>query len=163
MPKLSARWDFDGDHKPIDLLPDRREDTAMTRSDEAGSSDGEMRLYDRIGGEDAIADLVVEFYVKVLGDPELNPFFKDVKIERLHVMQREFFSAALDGPIKYTGKPLHSVHAGRGIRPRHMKRFVGHMLETLEKFDLSEGERSDIISRINTNADEIMGGYGSGG
>lgn len=120
-------------------------------------------LYERIGGEEAITDMVTEFYAKVLADTELRPFFKDIKIERLHTMQREFFSAALDGPIHYSGRPLHSVHAGLGIKPKHMKRFVEHMLDTLDRFDLSERDRSDIISRINTYADEIMGGFGVDG
>lgn len=121
-------------------------------------------LYARVGGEEAITGMVSEFYSKVLADPELRPFFKDTKIERLHAMQREFFSAALGGPIKYTGRPLRSVHAGLGIKPDHMKRFVDHLLETLDRFDLSEEEQRDIIARINTYADEIMGGgYGLDG
>ena len=120
-------------------------------------------LYERVGGEQGIKDLVVEFYVRVMADPELAPFFRDTEIERLHRMQREFFSAALDGPIEYTGRPLHSVHAGRGIQAKHMKLFVDHMLGTLERYDLSEEELRDIISRINTYADEIMGGYGTDG
>jgi len=124
---------------------------------------GAPTLYERIGGEQTIEGMVVEFYVKVLADPKLAPFFKDTKIERLHRMQREFFSAALDGPIKYTGRPLHSVHSGLGITPDHMKRFVGYMLETLERFDLTENDLRDVISRINTYADEIMGGYGTDG
>ena len=122
------------------------------------NQDEPQSLYERVGGEEAIAEMVVDFYIKVLADPELRPFFKQAPNERLHTMQREFFSAALGGPINYTGRPLHSVHAGRGIKPVHMKRFVNHMFETLDRFDLTEKERSDAIARINTYADEIMGG-----
>jgi hemoglobin len=132
----------------------------VSSTDDAGERPS---LYERVGGEPAIEGMVVEFYVKVMADPELIPFFKDTQVERLHRMQREFFSAALDGPINYTGRPLHSVHANRGIKPKHMKRFVAHMLDTLEGFDISEDERRDIIGRINTYADEIMGGYGTDG
>ena len=135
----------------------------MRESNSSSDTDGGQSLYDRIGGEEAISGMVVEFYVKVMADPELSPFFKNTQIDRLHRMQREFFSAALDGPIQYTGRPLHSVHAGMGIKPEHMKRFVGHMLDTLERFDLSEDESRDIIGRINMYADEIMGGYGTDG
>ena len=123
----------------------------------------EQTLYDRIGGEEAITGMVTEFYTKVLTDDELRPFFKGVEIERLHRMQREFFSAALGGPIKYSGRPLHSVHAGRGIKPKHMSRFVDHLFTVLDGYELDEGDRSEVISRVNTYADEIMGGYGDGG
>ena len=136
----------------------------MADSDSTSSDSTSQSLYERVGGEEAIREMVVEFYVKVLADPLLAPFFKDSELEPLHLMQREFFSAALGGPINYTGRPLHSVHAGRGIRPEHMKRFVGHMLDTLDVYSFTEGERNEVISRINTYADEIMGGgYGAGG
>ncbi|MFT4548392.1 MAG: hemoglobin [Pseudoalteromonas tetraodonis] len=127
------------------------------------SEESEQSLYDRIGGDEVITGMVSEFYTKVLADEDLRPFFKNVEIERLQTMQREFFSAALDGPINYSGRPLHTIHAGLGIKPRHMKAFVGHLLTTLEGYDLSERDTQDIISHINTYADEIMGGYGTGG
>lgn len=127
------------------------------------SEESEQSLYDRIGGDEAVTGMVSEFYTRVLTDEDLQPFFKDVEVERLQTMQREFFSAALDGPINYSGRPLHSVHAGRGIKPQHMKSFVGHLLATLESYDLSDRDTDDIISRVNTYADEIMGGYGSAG
>ena len=125
--------------------------------------ESEKILYDRIGGDEVVTGMVSEFYSKVLADEELRPFFKNVKIERLHSMQREFFSAALGGPINYSGRPLAAVHAGLRIKPRHMKGFVGHLLTTVEGYGLTEQDTQDIISRINTYADEIMGGYGSGG
>ena len=127
------------------------------------SDESEQSLYDRIGGDEVINGMVSEFYSKVLADPVLRPFFKDVKLERLHNMQRELFSAALGGPIQYSGRPLHSVHAGRGIKPKHMSRFVDHLFTVLDGYELDEGDRSEVISRVNTYADEIMGGYGDGG
>ena len=63
-------------------------------------------LFERVGGEQTIAEVVYNFYERVLADPELKPFFKNTSMDKLRRMQREFFSAALDGPIKYTGKPL---------------------------------------------------------
>ena len=130
-------------------------------SDDAKNN--EPNLYERVGGEDGIAKLVDAFYVEVLADPELAPFFTDVAIEKLLNMQRELFAAALDGPVNYTGRPLAHVHHGMGIKPSHMARYVGHLLSTLEGFDLDDGDRDDIISRINIYADEIMGGAGLDG
>jgi hemoglobin len=118
----------------------------------------EQTLYDRIGGHDTVSRLIVGFYQRVLADPDLRPFFEDVPVDKLTHMQSEFFATALDGPLEYTGRPLHEVHAGLGIRPRHLKLFLDHLLETLEEFDVSRDDRYDIVSRINTYADEITGG-----
>lgn len=114
-------------------------------------------LYERIGGEAGITATVDEFYRRVLADPELAPFFATTPMDKLRRMQREFFAAALDGPLTYTGRTMSEVHAGRGIRPRHLKRFVDHLLETLRDQDIDEDDAYEIASRINTWADEITG------
>ncbi len=117
----------------------------------------EATLYDRIGGQDAVKRLIVDFYRRVLTDPDLRPFFEDVPVEKLQHMQAEFFSMALDGPHAYSGRPIGEVHAGLGIRPHHLQRFLDHLIETLEGFDIDRDDRYDIVSRVHRSADEITG------
>lgn len=126
-------------------------------------SDNEATLYDRIGGEEAIERLVGEFYRRVLADALLSPFFAQANLPKLHLMQREFFSAALGGPIEYSGVTLSHSHQGRGIERKHFARFVELMLEVLEEFDLSDNEVNQIIARINTYTDDVIGGAGLDG
>ncbi len=125
--------------------------------------DGGTTLYDRIGGGDTVRRLVTDFYQRVLADPDLRPFFEDVPVDKLAHMQSEFFATALDGPLEYTGRPLSEVHAGLGIRPHHIQLFLDHLLETLEGYEIGRDDRYDIVSRINTYADEITGGVGVDG
>ena len=120
-------------------------------------SNGSTSLYERLGGERAIAAVVQDFYGRVLSDPELAPFFAGVETERLARMQREFFAAALGGPIRYSGRPLNAVHAGLGIRPRHLARFLEHLMATLADRALTESDRYDVYSRIHRYADDITG------
>ncbi len=46
---------------------------------------------------------------------------------------------------------------GRGITIEHFRRFIDHLMDTLKDHDLSEEDAYDIISRLNTYADEIIG------
>jgi hemoglobin len=116
-------------------------------------------LYERVGGAGSIGHLVAAFYRRVLADPELSPFFADTSVETLQRMQAEFFAAAFDGPIQYSGRTLAEVHSGRGIRARHLRRFLEHLMDTLSDeasgVDLDENDRFEIYSRISTYADEI--------
>lgn len=114
-------------------------------------------LFERVGGEQGVARLIQAFYARVLADPELSPFFTETSMERLRRMQRAFLSAALDGPIVYTGRTLAEVHYGRGIRPPHLQRFVEHLLAALRGFDVGEDDVEAIRARIATYADEITG------
>jgi hemoglobin len=114
-------------------------------------------LFERVGGERGIAALVDSFYARVLADPELAPFFAATSMDRLRTMQRAFFSAALDGPFVFAGRPLATVHYGRGIRPPHLRLFVDHLIETLRAFEIDEEDVLAIDARIATYADEITG------
>ena len=73
------------------------------------------------------------------------------------------FAEALDGPIRYTGRPLGEVHAGLGIQPRHLQRFLEHLLATLEHEDLGSDDRYEIYDRIARRADEITATTGVDG
>lgn len=125
--------------------------------------DKPQSLYDRVGGEQAVAELVHDFYDRVLADPELQPYFEHTSMDKLRRMQREFFSAAMDGPITYTGKPLSHVHHGRGITNHHFALYVGHLLDTLQNRGIDDQDVQDIIGRIRTYANDITGGVGSAG
>jgi hemoglobin len=114
-------------------------------------------LYDRIGGAPVIETLIPAFYARILSDPDLAPFFKHASMESLHGMQQQFFAMALDGPVTYTGRPLGSVHHGRGITTAHFSRFVHHLLETLSAIGVSTQEADEVIARIDTFSNEITG------
>ncbi|MDP0491364.1 MAG: group 1 truncated hemoglobin [Verrucomicrobiota bacterium JB023] len=124
-------------------------------------------LYERIGGEEGISKLIDQFYERVLADEELAPFFQHTPIEKLQRMQKEFFSEALGGPLFYSGKPLRQVHAGKGIRKEHLRRFTDHLKGTLESeqagLNLSAEDIHAIHSRIALEADEIAGQPGEAG
>lgn len=114
-------------------------------------------LYDRLGGDAGIESLVVAFYVRVLADPELAPFFRNTPLDKLHTMQREFFAMALGGPVSYSGKPIAHVHHGRGITTKHFGRFVECLVQTLEDKGVSEAESAEVIDHINSYANEVTG------
>ncbi len=125
--------------------------------------DKQQTLFERVGGEKVIVEFIHEFYDRVIADPELKPFFENASMSKIRRMQREFFSAALDGPITYTGKPLSYVHHGRGITKHHFALYVGHLIDTLLDHGIDEQDAQNIISRINTYANDITGDVGAAG
>jgi len=115
-------------------------------------------LFDRIGGEAAIANLVDQFYDRVLDDPELEPYFKYAPMEKLRSILREFFAAALAGPVTYSGQPLDYIHQGRGITTRQLTRFMNHLVATIQHVHPNEQEVSEMVGRISTYADQVLDG-----
>lgn len=120
-------------------------------------SDQTPTLYEQIGGEKMIDALVLTFYSKVFADPELAPFFKHTPVERLHNMQKQFFTMATGGPVEYTGKSLAHAHHGHGITAHHFARFTSHLLETLLVLGVTQDDADQIVERLNALANEVTG------
>jgi hemoglobin len=123
---------------------------------DTSSATADSSLFDRIGGSAAVTSLVDDFYKRVTADPELSPYFKGVAMEKLRRMQFEFFSAALGGPEKYTGRSIVHAHQTHRINLQAFQRFVAHLFATLERYPLSEQERYDIITRINLYTNDVV-------
>ena len=118
-------------------------------------------LFDRIGGASAVDEMVDAFYVRVLADHELRPFFDGVSIDRLRNMQKEFFAAALEGPMTASDQDLARAHHGLGISREHVTRFVRHLIAVLDSRDaITRSDAMEIIFRIATFADDVVGDSG---
>ena len=120
-------------------------------------------MYDEVGGEAAVRALVGDFYQRVFADPELRPFFADAQRDRRERMQFEFFSAALGGPIEFSGTTLRDAHAGRHIGTAQLTLFTQHLLDTMKERELSPAAVDMIIDRISRYADDIVGGSAEDG
>jgi len=114
-------------------------------------------LYDRLGGEAAIAAITKDFYGRVMNDSELKPFFEHSSIEKQLEMQNQFLSQAFGGTTAYTGKPLAHAHHGRGISTKYFAKFVQYFLETLRDCGVSNEDADEVISRLNALSNEITG------
>lgn len=115
------------------------------------------QLFERIGGAEAVAEIVRDMYRRVLADPELAHFFTKVDIERLQRMQFEFIASALGGPIQYSGAELHAIHKGRGIQAQHFSQFVGHLASAMEDRGISQQDIDQMLGRMAMFRDRITG------
>jgi len=104
-----------------------------------------------------IETITKAFYDRVLKDAELKPFFIHTDMSKQVNMQRGFLSAALGGPMVYSGKSLAHAHQGMGIKTQHFALFVQHFLDTIREHGVSEQEADEVIGRLNTYSNEITG------
>ena len=104
----------------------------------------EVSIYELMGGEPALAAVVDDFYGRVLGDPQLVPFFAGANMSKLKGRQVEFFAAALGGPDVYQGGSMRQVHLGRGISQANFDKVAFHLGDALA----AAGVPAEVISRI---------------
>lgn len=96
----------------------------------------EQNLYEKVGGEEAIAKVVDYFYNElVLKDEMVNQFFEGVDMEKQKSHQTKFISFALGGPKNYSGKSMAKAHEGMNLQPEHFNAITTHLHDALAHFE----------------------------
>jgi hemoglobin len=116
----------------------------------------EVSIYELIGGEPALVAVVDGFYGRVLGDPQLAPFFAGANMPKLKGRQVEFFAAALGGPDVYQGGSMRRVHAGRGIGQADFDKVAFHLAGALAAAGVPAETITRIAAAVTPLASEIV-------
>lgn len=115
-----------------------------------------MSIYDDIGGAAAISVAVTVFYNRVTADPDLEPWFSGIDLDRLKGHQRAFLTAALGGPDVFSGRSMQSAHAGLGITIEAFDRVLEHLAYTLFDLGLGRDQVAAIVDGLRPMADEVV-------
>ena len=88
-------------------------------------------LYERIGGQAAIAAAVDVFYEKVMADERTRHFFASLDMPAQIAKQRSFLTVAFGGPDEYKGRDLKTAHAhlvkDKGLTDLHFDAIAEHV------------------------------------
>jgi hemoglobin len=125
----------------------------------AGAQEKPKSLYARLGGYDAIAAVVDDFFGRMMKDPQLSRFFvgfgADSK-KRIRQLTVDFLCAATGGPCYYTGRTMKATHTGMGITESDWDVSVKHLVATLDKFKVPAKEKSEVLAAISAQKADIV-------
>ena len=113
-------------------------------------------LYKRLGGEDAIAAVVDEFYDRIMSDEQVAGYFSDVDMQKQRAHQAQFISSVTGGPVEYSGGEMETVHADMGITPTDFQAIATHLDNALVEFDVGESDRQAVLEEIASYQDAIV-------
>lgn len=114
-------------------------------------------IYEQIGGQEALAAVVDDFYERVLADEDLRVFFNGANMNKLKGRQVEFFAGALGGPDVYDGPSMREAHRGRGIEQAHFDRVAVLLSDSLLDAGVPGETVEQIIAAIAPLAGDIVG------
>ena len=115
-----------------------------------------MSLFDRLGQEAGIRTAVDDFYVRVVADPQLAPYFEGIDLPRLRRHQTALLVQVTGGPVGYSGRDLAEGHAGLGITPADFDRVVGHLVDTLTALGVSGADIGAVGEALTAHRDDIV-------
>ena len=115
-----------------------------------------VSTYERVGGRDAVALMVDDFYRRVLDDPEVAPYFDGIDLARLKSHQRSFIAAAIGGSEPYQGRGMSGAHAGLNITDDHFDLVVGHLVDALSGLDVDSETIEQVAAKLEPLRGEIV-------
>jgi hemoglobin len=119
-------------------------------------------LYDRLGGIYNIATVVDDFIDRIMVDDRLNA---NPRVDEAHhrvlppgfrYLVTEMLAEAAGGPQHYTGRSLEESHRELEITPDEWRAFMDDLNQTLDKFDVPQQERSEVVTIVETTRDGIV-------
>ncbi|WP_180320580.1 group I truncated hemoglobin [Alkalihalobacterium alkalinitrilicum] len=117
----------------------------------------EQTIYEKLGGEDAIAKVVDYFYTElVLKDDTVNHFFKHTDMEKQRRHQTKFISFALGGPNQYSGQSMEKAHEGMNIQPEQFEAIAKHLHTALAHYGVNESDIDTALSKVASLKDDII-------
>ncbi|MBL8799904.1 MAG: group 1 truncated hemoglobin [Planctomycetia bacterium] len=127
-----------------------------------GAKPAEVKLWDRLGGLDAVTKVVDDFVALAAEDPKVN-FTRDGKLkftdEQVAALKKSlvaFVSAASGGPLKYTGKSMKESHQGLGVTDAEFDATVDVLLKALDKNGVKEEEAKALRAAVETTRKDIV-------
>jgi hemoglobin len=119
----------------------------------------EKTLYERLGGYDALSAVVNDLLPRLMSDTRLGRFWEnrgDDGINREKQLLIDYLCSSAGGPLLYTGRDNKTSHKGMGISESDWEKFTGHLNATLDKFQLPQQERGDVLGFIESTKADIV-------
>ena len=116
-------------------------------------------LYQRLGGYDAIAASVDDFFGRLAGDKLNGRFLATLSADRAKIARQltvDFICEKAGGPCFYLGRDMKESHAGMGITKADWDASVVHLNATLDKFKVEGKTRDDFVAMIAALEDDIV-------
>lgn len=150
-------------------------DVVQAPSSQAILAKGKLTLFDRLGGETGISNIVGDFLPRALNDPRINwardgvtqgGIFRpdksvtwdatpeDIRNLEKHLVQ--FLSLAAGGPAEYDGRGMKSVHADMKITNHEFDATVGDFKASLDKLLIPDREQKELLAIIESTRPQVV-------
>jgi hemoglobin len=145
-------------------------------TNKAAQVEGKLALFDRLGGEAGLSNIVADFMPRALQDPRVNWERKGIKrggfsihrnesvtweagaaavaILKKHLIQ--FLSLATGGPSRYDGGDIVATHEDMRITNAEFDATIGDLKATLDKLQIPNKEQKELLAIVESTRPQIV-------
>lgn len=134
-----------------------------TTTEGSGSATGAQKsLYERLGGQPAVAAVVDDFVANVAADNRINHFFTSAagdpeEMKHFKQMLNDQICEATGGGCKYTGKSMPDAHKGMAITDADFTALVEDLKKSLDKLHVGDQEQNELLTALGGLKGDIVG------
>ncbi|HEX4264003.1 MAG TPA: group 1 truncated hemoglobin [Verrucomicrobiae bacterium] len=145
-------------------------------TNQAARAVGKLSLYERLGGEVGISNIVVDFIPRAMQDPRVNWDRKGEKVgglsihrsksvawdpspENVAMLQKhmvQFLTLAAGGPAHYEGKEIKQTHADMHISNAEFDSTLGDLKASLDKLQVPNTEQKELLAIVESTRPMIV-------
>ncbi len=156
----------------------RADGTSAGATNKPAQVEGKLALFDRLGGDAGLSNIVTDFMPRALQDPRVNWPRKGVKrggfIFRRHGSESiawnpssenqatlkkhlvQFLALATGGPAQYDGKEMKSTHEGLRITNPEFDAAIGDLKASLDKLQIPNKEQKELLAIVESTRPQIV-------
>ncbi|HLI30849.1 MAG TPA: group 1 truncated hemoglobin [Terriglobia bacterium] len=119
----------------------------------------EKRLYQRLGGYDVIAAVVIDLFTHMAEHPRLARFGAGRSLDsrsRGRQLTIDQLCALTGGPCVYIGRDMKTAHAGLGITEEDWKSMMELTTASLDKNGVPQKEKEELLAIFASFKDDIV-------
>lgn len=105
-------------------------------------------LYEELGGDAGISQIVDDALLLVLQDPRIKEAFKDTNTKRLAGLLKEQFCEISGGPCRYGGDDMKLTHEGQDVSSAQFNALAEDIQLAMENMNISSSVQNKLIARL---------------
>ncbi len=145
-------------------------------TNQAAQAQGKLSLYDRLGREGGISNIVADFTPRALQDPRVNwdrkgvkqggfsfhagkPVTWDATPQNVQILQKhlvQFLVLATGGPAHSEGKEIKATHADMHISNPEFDAVMGDLKASLDRLRIPNTEQKELLSIVESTRPLIV-------
>lgn len=121
------------------------------------SVSAEDSLYQELGGQAGISQLMETFVLEIASDDRIIHHFEKTDIERLHRLLTEQVCVIAGGPCEYTGEDMVTVHTGMNITRAEFNALVEDLMSAMEQEQVPVTTQNRLLAALAELHPEVVG------
>lgn len=119
-------------------------------------SSNQNTLYQSLGGEQGIKDIVDSLVIKISKDKQIFPYFAKASVSHFKQGLEMHFCAISNGPCEYTGDSMVDIHTGMNINEADFNRLVELLVEVMEESGVKYTTQNKLLAELAPMRAEII-------